>query len=122
MTEFDSALHERLRSDVPEGHSYESGYCFKDALNEAGYDTELPPWIHIDDIPIVCGELGFAYKTGQGERVTLKKGKPCIIGYIVQRRGEGEKRIGHWSFFRRAEDMRNKIQQKDIFAIIELPS
>ena len=120
MAEMNAAFYEGLRLDVPEGHTLDSGYCFRDALTEAGYNTNLPPWIHIDDIPIVCEELGLDYKTGKGDTVTLKKSDPCIVGHIVQRGAEGEKRIGHWSFSK-AEDLSSQIRQDDIFALIKLP-
>lgn len=71
---------EQLRQDVPEGHSEESGSCLKDALHQAGYDIDLPNWVHIDDVPIVCEELGLRYSTGKGEKVTIKRKKPCIKG------------------------------------------
>ncbi|MBI3559747.1 hypothetical protein HY087_01295 [Candidatus Gottesmanbacteria bacterium] len=121
MTELNADFYERLRQDVAEGHTPESGFCFRDALSGAGYDTDLPPWIHIDDIPVVCEELGLNYKTGKRDTVSLGRSEPCIVGHIVQRGKEGEKRIGHWSFFQRAEDILGQISQEDVFAIIELP-
>jgi hypothetical protein len=121
MAELNSELLEGLRQDIPEGHTPESGFCFRDALAGAGYDTDLPPWIHIDDIPIICEELGLSYNTGKGNVFSLKRNEPCIIGHIVQRGNEGEKRIGHWSFFKNAENMLQSIKQENIFGIITLP-
>jgi len=112
---------ERLRQDVPEGHSEESGSCLKDALHQAGYDIDLPNWVHIDDVPIVCGELGLKYSTGKGEKVNIKKSKPCIVGHVVQRRGGEEKNIGHWRFTDKPEELIPKIPSGDIFAIVTFP-
>ena len=111
---------EQISQDIPEGHTEESGYCFRDALNRAGYNVELPPWVHIDDVPKVCNQLDLNYITGQGERIPIKKDKPLIVGHIVQRRSEGEKRIGHWSFFENPEKALLQLESKDIFAIIPI--
>lgn len=47
-----------LKKDMPTGEIEEEGFCFRNALTAAGYDIDLPPWTHMDDIPIVCEELG----------------------------------------------------------------
>jgi len=121
MGEENSISFKGLRQDIPEGESEESGYCFRDALDKAGYNTDLPAWVHVDDVPVVCNELGLAYQSGQGRDVSLNRNEPVIIGHIVKRPGEGKKRIGHWSFLQSAGQLVGKILPKDIFAIIKLP-
>jgi hypothetical protein len=87
MPELSQGFYSKLRQDIPEGEKADDGYCLRDALDKAGYDTELPSWIHIDDVPIVCAELELNYHTGKGNTFSLKKGEPVIIGHIVQRGG-----------------------------------
>lgn len=112
---------ERIRVDVPEGHSEESGYCFRDALHSAGYNVDLPPWVHIEDVPIVCEALGLKYHKGKGKRVLIRKSSPCIIGHTVQRESEGRRKIGHWTFTGKPEETFQKIPAEDIFSIITFP-
>jgi len=111
-----------VRQDILEGHSEESGYCFRDALKMAGYDVELPPWVHIDDVSIVCEELGLECLTGQGETFTLPREQPLIIGHTVQRgKNQDEKKIGHWTYAEKPENALQEIESKDIFALIPIP-
>ncbi len=114
-------LKEMVRQDIPEGHSEESGYCFRDALEMAGYDVELPSWVHVDDVPIICEELGLEYLIGQGKTFTLPREQPLIIGHTVQQgKNQGEKRMGHWTYTEKPENTLREIESKDIFALIPI--
>ena len=112
----------RFRQDIPNGEAVESGYCLKDALKKAGFATDLPSWIHMDDLPSVCQELGLKFTSGKGTTRSVSRRKPIIIGHIIERSsGEGEKHIGHWEYFDKAEDVPSKLKTSDIVAIIEVP-
>ena len=114
-------LKEIVRQDIPEGHSEKSGYCFRDALEMAGYNVELPSWVHIDDVPIVCEELGLKYLAGQGKTAVLPREQSLIIGHTVQQgKDESEKKIGHWTYTEKPENTLREIKSKDIFALIPI--
>lgn len=91
----------------------------KDALSQAGYETDLPPWTEAEATTEICGELGLPLHMTQGEDVTLRKGQHIIIGAIQDR--SKPKRLGHWFFTKQPEIDLQKVNSKDIFAIIEIP-
>lgn len=110
---------DRFETDTPEKRSKASGPCLRVALFQAGYDTDLPAWISSEHLPEICAELGLNLLTDKGGEVSLLDGEPYIIGYETGR--DPKQPIGHYVFTIQISEIFKHIDQKDIFAIIEIP-
>lgn len=107
----------KYRPEVPEGETKFSGPCFRNALFEAGIDTDLPHWIRTEDVGPICDDLGLLYYMPPTPAQIDPDGL-YIVGYITDRSKSLLK--GHVEYVTDIESALRRIQENLSF-IIEIP-
>lgn len=109
-----------LRTVIPENESESSGPCLREALSQAGIETELPDWPDLQQLPEICEKLELDLFQGKGKRFSLSRKGEYVLGHVVDH--SESPRVGHFTYTDDIETtLRQQVKKSDLFAIIKIP-